>query len=236
MAANAEGTISKKMVKFAAGLNPESLVVVHGVVQKPKDPVKSATIPELEIHITKLFLVKEAIRMLPIQLEDASRAALDESSTSVEKSSNDEKNKQKESEQEKPVVSISMKLNNPVIAHRTPLNSAIWRIRSGVCQLFREYLYKHDFKEYQTPKLIGAASEGGAEVFEVKYFDRKAYLAQSPQFYKQMLIAGGQEKVFEVGPVFRAENSNTPRHMTEVHYASRTLLGFELTRSIVHWP
>ena len=64
-------------------------------------------------------------------------------------------------------------------------------------------------------KFIGAASESGSEVFEVKYFDRKAYLAQSPQFYKQMAMASGFNKVFEVAPCFRAENSNTSRHATE---------------------
>jgi aspartyl-tRNA synthetase len=79
----------------------------------------------------------------------------------------------------------------------------------------REYLYSQDFTEIHTPKLIGAASESGSEVFEVKYFDKTAYLAQSPQFYKQMALAGGLDKVFEVAPCFRAENSNTNRHATE---------------------
>ena len=69
--------------------------------------------------------------------------------------------------------------------------------------------------EIHTPKLIGAASESGADVFEVKYFDRKAYLAQSPQFYKQMAMASGFERIFEVGPVFRAEKSFTSKHTTE---------------------
>ena len=79
----------------------------------------------------------------------------------------------------------------------------------------REYLYKKDFTEIHTPKLLGAASESGSEVFEVKYFDRFAYLAQSPQFYKQMAMAAGMSKIFEVAPAFRAENSNTNRHATE---------------------
>src|SRR6266511_2830743 len=69
--------------------------------------------------------------------------------------------------------------------------------------------------EVQTPKLMGTASESGAEVFRVEYFDRQAYLAQSPQFYKQMAIAAGIERVFEIGPVFRAEPSYTSRHATE---------------------
>ncbi|MEK7093982.1 MAG: aspartate--tRNA(Asn) ligase [Patescibacteria group bacterium] len=80
---------------------------------------------------------------------------------------------------------------------------------------FRDYWVKNNYIEIHTPKLIGAPSESGAEVFEVKYFERVAYLAQSPQFYKQMAMAGGFEKVFEVGPVFRAEPSFTSRHATE---------------------
>jgi len=79
----------------------------------------------------------------------------------------------------------------------------------------RAYWADNGFTQLYSPALMNAASEGGAEVFEVKYFDRKAYLAQSPQFYKQMAMAAGMEKVFMVGPVFRAEASFTTRHMTE---------------------
>lgn len=88
-------------------------------------------------------------------------------------------------------------------------------IQSAFIKYLREYLYNNDFVEIHTPKLIGAASESGSSVFEVKYFDTKAYLAQSPQFYKQMAIASGIERVFEIAPAFRAENSNTNRHCTE---------------------
>ena len=98
---------------------------------------------------------------------------------------------------------------------RNDLKSYIFLIQSAFVKYLREYLYNNDFTEIHTPKLIGAASESGSEVFEVKYFDRKAYLAQSPQFYKQMAIASGIERVFEVAPAFRAENSNTNRHCTE---------------------
>lgn len=89
-------------------------------------------------------------------------------------------------------------------------------IRVEAKHLFRSYLRDHGFKEFEPPCLIGAASEGGANVFAMPYFNQKAYLAQSPQFYKQFEIAGGRKRVFSIGPVFRAENSNTPRHMTEV--------------------
>ena len=98
---------------------------------------------------------------------------------------------------------------------RNEYNFNIFKIQSDMVKYMREFMYSRDFTEIHTPKLIGAASESGADVFEVKYFDRKAYLAQSPQFYKQMAIASGYDKVFEVAPVFRAENSNTSRHTTE---------------------
>jgi aspartyl-tRNA synthetase len=79
----------------------------------------------------------------------------------------------------------------------------------------REFLLKHEFIEMHSPKLIATASESGSEVFEVKYFDGKAYLAQSPQFYKQLAISSGLGRVFECAPVFRAEKSHSRKHATE---------------------
>ena len=111
---------------------------------------------------------------------------------------------------------LSTLLDNPVIRKRAPIDRAIADIRNEVQFLFMEYLRSKGFKKFESPGLIEAASEGGANVFELPYFGRKAYLAQSPQFYKQIEIAGGRERVFCIGPVYRAENSNTPRHMTEV--------------------
>jgi aspartyl/asparaginyl-tRNA synthetase len=99
---------------------------------------------------------------------------------------------------------------------RAPVTVAIKKVRITVEKLFRDYLEERGFLNFHPPCLIGAASEGGANVFKLPYFDTEAYLAQSPQFYKQFEIAGGAQRVYCVGPVFRAENSNTPRHMTEV--------------------
>ncbi len=112
-------------------------------------------------------------------------------------------------------VNIDTRLDYRWLDIRNEKNMLIRQIESTLTEGMREFLYKENFTEIHTPKLIAAASESGSEVFEVKYFDRLAYLAQSPQFYKQMAIAGGLDKVFEVGPVFRAENSNTNRHATE---------------------
>ena len=98
---------------------------------------------------------------------------------------------------------------------RNDKNILMFKIQSTLVEGMREYLYSQYFTEIHTPKLIGAASESGSDVFEVKYFDTVAYLAQSPQFYKQMAMSAGFEKIFEVAPAFRAENSNTNRHTTE---------------------
>ena len=112
-------------------------------------------------------------------------------------------------------VNIDTRMDHRWLDMRNPRNTLIRRIESCMTEGMRKFLYENKFTEIHSPKLIGAASESGSEVFEVKYFDRPAYLAQSPQFYKQMALAGGLDRVFEVGPVFRAENSNTNRHATE---------------------
>ena len=112
-------------------------------------------------------------------------------------------------------VNLDTRLDNRYIDLRSEKNILMFQIQSAFVRFMREYLYNNNFTEIHTPKFIAAASESGSEVFEVKYFDRKAYLAQSPQFYKQMAIAAGFGNVFEVAPCFRAENSNTSRHATE---------------------
>lgn len=194
---NKEGTVSKQMVKWAGSLNLESIVLVRGIVRKVEEPIKSATVQNLEIHITKIHTISETPEALPILLEDASRSEAEAEAAGL------------------PVVNLDTRLDARVIDLRTVTNQAIFKIQSGVCSLFREFLSKRNFTEAHTPKLLGAPSEGGASVFEVSYFKGKAYLAQSPQFNKQQLMVADFERVYEIGPVFRAENSNTHRHMTE---------------------
>jgi len=92
---------------------------------------------------------------------------------------------------------------------------AIFKIQNEIANSFREFFYKKGFIEMQPPCIISAASEGGTELFSVKYFEKNAYLAQSPQLYKQML-ACSMEKVFMITPVWRAEKHNTPRHINEI--------------------
>lgn len=98
---------------------------------------------------------------------------------------------------------------------RRPKKTLIFKVWTLIEHSFREYWIKNNYIEIHSPKFMSTPSESGAELFEVKYFDRKAYLAQSPQFYKQMAMAAGFEKIFEVGPVFRANPSFTSRHDTE---------------------
>ncbi len=102
----------------------------------------------------------------------------------------------------------------------------LFRVQTCLLESMRQSLLKRDFLEIHTPKLIAMASESGADVFDVKYFGGKAYLAQSPQFYKQMAMAAGFERIFEIGPVFRAEKSFTNRHATE-------FTGFDLEFSYI---
>jgi nondiscriminating aspartyl-tRNA synthetase len=92
--------------------------------------------------------------------------------------------------------------------------TGIFKIRAAITKALRDYFYQNDFTEVHTPKLLAAATEGGAEVFKIDYFGKEATLAQSPQFYKQILV-GVFERVFEIAPVYRAEPSATTRHMTE---------------------
>lgn len=98
---------------------------------------------------------------------------------------------------------------------RSPRNRLIFTIQTTAEAAMREFWLSEGFLEIHSPKFMGSASESGAELFEVKYFDHKAYLAQSPQFYKQMAMAAGFDRIFEIGPVFRANPSFTSRHDTE---------------------
>ncbi len=98
---------------------------------------------------------------------------------------------------------------------RRERNRLIFEIQTTLEQAMREYWLKNGYIEVHSPKIMGTPSESGAELFKIEYFDQTAYLAQSPQFYKQMAQAAGFEKIFEIGPVFRADPSFTSRHMTE---------------------
>jgi aspartyl-tRNA synthetase len=108
-----------------------------------------------------------------------------------------------------------LRLDNRHLDLRLDKNYLIFKGQTLAEMAMREYWINHDFIEIHSPKILGTASETGAEVFELEYFGRKVYLAQSPQFYKQMAMGAGFNNVFEIGPVFRAENSHTAYHATE---------------------
>ena len=221
----ASDAVSRQMVKFAKNITNQSQVLVHGLVKKPRENVKSATIGHLEIHVTRLFVIVRAETPLPIQVDDCERPLPEDPVTETVKA--DESAAQAVLEKEgsvgrevqkddgRPIVTLNSRLNNRTIDLRAKLNQAIFRIKDGVGSLFAQFLREHGFVGVQTPKLVGGSSEGGSAVFKVQYFEREAFLAQSPQLYKQMLIASQFERVFEIGPIFRAENSNTIRHLTE---------------------
>ncbi|CEN93627.1 aspartate--tRNA(Asn) ligase [Paraclostridium sordellii] len=122
-------------------------------------------------------------------------------------------------------VNLDTMLNNRVLSLRHEKINSIFKIQNLIVEGFKEFLRKEDFTEIFTLKLVAQGAEGGSDVFEVKYFENKAYLAQSPQFYKQMMVGAGFERVFEVGHVYRAEQHDTNRHLNE--YISMDLeMGF----------
>lgn len=122
-------------------------------------------------------------------------------------------------------VNLDTMLNNRVLSLRQEKKHSIFKIQGIIAEGFREFLIKQGFTEIFTPKIVAEGAEGGTDMFEIKYFENKAYLAQSPQFYKQMMVGAGYERVFEVGAVYRAEQHNTNRHLNE--YISMDLeMGF----------
>ncbi len=123
-------------------------------------------------------------------------------------------------------TNIDLRLDYRWIDLRTDKNTLMFKVQSCFVNKCREFLNNRDFTEIHTPKLIGAESESGAGVFKVEYFDRDAFLAQSPQFYKQMAMAAGFERIYESGPVFRAEKFASRKHATE-------FTGFDLEFSYI---
>ncbi|KAM0675385.1 hypothetical protein GVAV_001211 [Gurleya vavrai] len=172
----------------------ESFVKIQGRPKSAK--VNSCTIQHIEIQIDSIEIISHA-HDLPFVLRD-----------------NEASFKQRE-EKNFPIVNFNKCLDNRSLDLRSKHSHSIFKIMDGAMFYFREFLRKNDFMEIKTSKLIGASSEGGANLFEVKYFKEKAYLAQSPQLYKQMALLGGFKKVYEIGHVYRAEESNINRYLSE---------------------
>jgi len=215
--------VSPAMVKYIGTMPSESVVDMKGIVTVPNEPVDSATQKMVEIQITNFHCICKAKVAMPFQMEDACRPD-DGKETDV--GAYNEDDEEKPSEDGLVHVGQKIRLDYRWVDLRTPANQSIFRIESMVGHFFRECLVQKGFVELHTPKLIGGASEGGSDVFTLNYFGQPACLAMSPQLHKQMACAcSGFERVFETGPVFRAENSNTRRHLCE-------FTGFDLEMAI----
>lgn len=110
---------------------------------------------------------------------------------------------------------LETRLENRFLDLRKPSKLAIFKIQSTISNSIRNYFIENGFIEIHTPKIVAAATEGGTELFPVQYFERKAFLSQSPQLYKEIMMSAGFDKVFEIAPAFRAEEHNTTRHLNE---------------------
>ncbi|KAJ0262948.1 Aspartate--tRNA ligase 2 [Hirschfeldia incana] len=190
-----ENGVSAGMVKFAKQLSLESVVDVIGYLVLPKEPVTGAT-QQVEIQVRKVYCVSKALQKLPLNVEDAARSEADIQAGM-------------------PGANQDTRLNYRVIDLRTPANQGIFRIQGWAQIGWRECLLRKDFLEIHTPKLLGGSSEGGSAVFRLDYKGQPACLAQSPQLHKQMAICADFKRVFEVGAVYRAEDSFTHRHLCE---------------------
>jgi len=194
------GESATAFAKFFKIMPLESVVDVLGIVVDAN--VSGCTQSNVELQMERAYCVSRALPSLPFLLADAQR-----SEEEIEKSL----------ETDRPYVRVlpDLRLDHRWLDLRVPANNATLRLKAVVCRLFREALTERGFIEIQSPKLIAGESEGGAQVFRTEYFGSGASLAQSPQLYKQMALSADLPGVFEVGPVFRAENSNTSRHLCE---------------------
>lgn len=190
----ASETLPKELVVYMGKIPFESIVDIECEVAQTRSPITSCTIQNVELKVKRILTISRS-QLPPFSVEDASRPEDDEGDFIR--------------------VSQPTRLDNRYIDLRVPSNQAIMRVSHWVCKLFRDYLSQNGFTEIQTPKIQAGASEGGSEVFKFDYFGTPACLAQSPQIHKQLAIVADMGRVFEIGPVFRAENSNTNRHLCE---------------------
>lgn len=193
------GAKSIAMVQWAEHLRIGSIVRVRGTVRAPEVPVLGCTIHDVELEIDQIHLVVNREDPTPFSVYEAEIRTAEEDHVEGRRSH----------------IPNRTRLANRILDLRTPTSQSIFRIQSAVTNLFRSSLDESGFIEIHTPKLQGSATESGASVFDVNYFTRKAFLAQSPQLAKQMAIIADFGRVYEIGAVFRAENSNTHRHLTE---------------------
>ena len=167
----------------------ESTIQVTGTVAQKRPPKtmegEAPLAPEFEIQVTSAVILSSADAPLPVGVTDEVNVGLD------------------------------IRLDNRYLDLRRAHVNAMFQLRSKVLQYGRDHLITEGFAEINSPKIIAAAAEGGTNLFPMMYFDTPAFLSQSPQLYKQLAILGGLERVFEIGPAFRAEKHDTYRHLNE---------------------
>lgn len=191
---------SSEALKFLKRLTSESIVDCRGSMTDAA--VETCSRRDVELQLDSVLVVTRAPATLPFLVEDASRSEAEiEASQSTER----------------PFASVSQeaRLDYRWLELRTPASAATLKLQAAVCRLYRNAMDTRGFVEIHSPKLIAGESESGAGVFTTDYFGETACLAQSPQLYKQLAVIGDLGGVYEVGPVFRAENSNTRRHLCE---------------------
>ncbi|KAF3386378.1 Aspartate--tRNA ligase, cytoplasmic [Penicillium rolfsii] len=193
------GVASLAMISWAEHLRVGSFLRVRGKIQKPHVPVLGCSIHDVELAVDSLHLLVKRDEPVPFSVYEAEIRTNEEDKVEGRLSH----------------IPDRTRLSNRLLDLRTATSQSIFRLQSATCNLFRSALDERGFIEIHTPKLQGAATESGASVFRVDYFSRPAFLAQSPQLAKQMAIAADFGRVYEIGAVFRAENSNTHRHLTE---------------------
>ena len=167
----------------------ESTIQVTGTVAQKRPPKvpegEPLPPPEYEVSVTSAAVLADAATPLPVGVTDEVNVGLD------------------------------VRLDNRHLDLRREHVNAMFQLRSKVLQYGRDHLITEGFQEINTPKIIAAAAEGGTNLFPMKYFETDAYLSQSPQLYKQLAVLGGLERVYEIGPAFRAEKHDTYRHLNE---------------------
>lgn len=190
-----ENIVSRNMVKWAGSRSLESCVVVEAIVRRAPEPIKSCKVSGFELHITKFFVVAAAPQNLGLTLASSNKAVNNFDDTdggehaAAETAEEDATKAATEGVKALAVddstvsgAALGTHLDNIVMHKRAPVQQAIANVRYETEKLFREYLDERGFKGFQAPGLIDAASEGGANVFQLTYFGKAAFLAQSPQF------------------------------------------------------
>ncbi len=178
--------LNKDLAQDATKFHKEDFIKITGEVKaRPENQVKEAGTGEIELSAQDITVLNPSDIPLPIEI-------IEDTTTHIDK-----------------------RLDNRFLDLRRNKIKAIFQVRSTIYAKTVEFFIKEGFINIQNPKLTASGVESGAEEFKFKYFHKEAALAQSPQVYKQMMVAGGFDKVFEIGTVFRAEKSHTTRHLTE---------------------